>query len=61
MQMLVKEMAHETGRSHYFISAAKKAGMPMHSVEAAKAWLDKHDDFSAYLVWRIGQYVGKHE
>ena len=48
----VKLMQYELKRSKFWVCAAKKSGMPMDDLAAAKLWIKNNQDFSSRKVWR---------
>lgn len=48
----VKLMIYELKRSKFWVCAAKKSGMPMDDVKAARQWMKDNQSFSSNKVWR---------
>lgn len=48
----VKRMQFELKRSKFWVCAAKKSGMPMDDVQAAKDWMKANPGFSSKKVWQ---------
>lgn len=45
-------MQFELKRSKFWVCAAKKSGMPMDDVQAAKDWMKANPGFSSKKVWQ---------
>ena len=48
----VKLMIYELKKSQFWVCAAKKCGMPMDDVRAARQWMKENQDFSSEKVWK---------
>ena len=44
-------MQYELNRSKFWVGAAKKSGMPMDDIQAARRWIKENQDFSSEKVW----------